>query len=156
MWGNFWTTKFPKIASHLPWNIFILKKQTNNANEKVSLCKRLFLCLLQTIIFINKTFLMTNQSHFSMVYTLIDHRNDVRKCSKLKGNHEPCKWFHCIVKNVLWNLCFSSGLKRLLNHATWQVKLHVSHTCYQQVTTSFHLPLWMFSFFMGVVWMGHW
>ena len=24
-----------------------------------------------------------------MVYTLIDHRNDVIKCSKLKWNHEP-------------------------------------------------------------------
>ena len=24
-----------------------------------------------------------------MVYTFIDHRNDVIKCSKLKWNHEP-------------------------------------------------------------------
>ena len=24
-----------------------------------------------------------------MVYTLIDHRNDLIKCSKLKWNHEP-------------------------------------------------------------------
>ena len=30
-----------------------------------------------------------------MVYTLIDHRNDVIKCSKLKWNHEPQagEWF---------------------------------------------------------------
>ena len=39
-----------------------------------------------------------------MVYTLIDHRNDVIKFSKLKCNHEPQagEWFHCKVLNVLF------------------------------------------------------
>ena len=32
---------------------------------------------------------LTNRPQFSMVNTLIDHRNDVIKCSKLKWNHEP-------------------------------------------------------------------
>ena len=32
---------------------------------------------------------LTNRPQFSMVYTLIDHRIDVIKCSKLKWNHEP-------------------------------------------------------------------
>ena len=31
---------------------------------------------------------LTNRPHFAMVHTLIDHRNDVIKCSKLKKNHE--------------------------------------------------------------------
>ncbi len=44
---------------------------------------------------------LTNRPHFSMVYTLIDHRNDVRKCSKLKWNHEPLgEWFHCKVLDI--------------------------------------------------------
>ena len=34
-------------------------------------------------------FYLTNQPQFSMVYPLIDHRNDVIKCSKLTWNHEP-------------------------------------------------------------------
>ena len=33
--------------------------------------------------------IFTNRPQFSMVYPLIDQRNDVIKCSKLKGNHEP-------------------------------------------------------------------
>jgi len=32
---------------------------------------------------------LTNRPQFPMVYTLVDHRNDVIKCSKLKWNHEP-------------------------------------------------------------------
>ena len=32
---------------------------------------------------------LTNRPQFPMVYTLIDHRNDIIKCSKLKWNHEP-------------------------------------------------------------------
>ena len=32
---------------------------------------------------------LTNRPQFFMVYTLIDHGNDVIKCSKLKWNHEP-------------------------------------------------------------------
>ena len=34
-------------------------------------------------------FYLTNRPQFSMVYTLIDHRNDVIKCSKFKWNHKP-------------------------------------------------------------------
>ena len=47
---------------------------------------------------------LTNWLQFSMVYTLIDHRNDVIKCSKLKWNHESQagQWFHCKVLNILW------------------------------------------------------
>ena len=32
---------------------------------------------------------LTNQPQFSVVYTLIDHRNYVIKCSKPKWNHKP-------------------------------------------------------------------
>ena len=32
---------------------------------------------------------LTNRPQFSMVHTLIDQRNDVIKCSKLKWNHWP-------------------------------------------------------------------
>ena len=32
---------------------------------------------------------LTKRPQFSMVYTPIDHRNDVIECSKLKWNHEP-------------------------------------------------------------------
>ena len=32
---------------------------------------------------------LTNRPQFSMVYTLIDHKNDVIKCSKLRWNHKP-------------------------------------------------------------------
>ena len=32
---------------------------------------------------------LTNRPQFSMAYTVIDHRNDVIKCSKLKWNHGP-------------------------------------------------------------------
>ena len=33
-------------------------------------------------------FYLTNRPQFSMVYTLIDHKNDIIKCSKLKWNHK--------------------------------------------------------------------
>ncbi len=43
-----------------------------------------------------------------MVYTLKDHINDVRKCSKLKWNHEPLgEWFHYKVLDMasfLWSI----------------------------------------------------
>ena len=39
---------------------------------------------IQRIVIFNKS-----TTKFPMVYTLIDHRNDVIKCSKLKWNHEP-------------------------------------------------------------------
>ena len=58
-----------------------------------------------------------------MVYTFIDHRNDVIKCSKLKWNHEPQAngftakfWtFYGVISMVyksvdhgkLWSICFS-------------------------------------------------
>ena len=32
---------------------------------------------------------LTNRPQFSIIYTLIDHRNDFIKCSKLKRNHKP-------------------------------------------------------------------
>ena len=32
---------------------------------------------------------LTNRPQFFEVYTVIDHRDDVIKCSKLKWNHEP-------------------------------------------------------------------
>ena len=37
----------------------------------------------------SETIYLTNRPQFFMLYTLIDHRNDVIKCSKLKWNHEP-------------------------------------------------------------------
>ena len=43
-------------------------------------------------------FFLTNRPQFSMVYTLIDHRNDVIKCSELKCG----SWFQCRVLNILW------------------------------------------------------
>ena len=65
---------------------------------------------------------LTNQSQFSMVSTLRDHRNDVIKCSKLKWNHEPqvssfiAKFWifdstiSMVYKSVdhgkLWSICF--------------------------------------------------
>ena len=65
---------------------------------------------------------LTNGPQFSMVYTLIDHRNDVIKCSKLKWNHEPQAsgftakfWtFYGVISMVyksvdhgkLWSICF--------------------------------------------------
>ena len=36
----------------------------------------------------NKVYWLTNRPQFSVVYTLIDHRNGVIKCSKLKLNHK--------------------------------------------------------------------
>ena len=65
---------------------------------------------------------LTNRPQFFMVYTLIDHGNDVIKCSKLKWNHEPQAsgftakfWtFHDVISMVyksldhgkLWSICF--------------------------------------------------
>ena len=40
---------------------------------------------------------LTNGPQFSMVYTLIDHRNDVIKCSKLQG-------FEHFVASFLWSI----------------------------------------------------
>ena len=64
----------------------------------------------------------TNRQQFFMVYTLIDHTNDVIKCSKLKWNHEPQAsgftakfWtFYGVISMVyksvdhgkLWSICF--------------------------------------------------
>ena len=47
---------------------------------------------------------LTNRLQFSMVFTLIDRRNDVIKCSKLKWNQEKQagEWFHCKVLNIFW------------------------------------------------------
>ena len=65
---------------------------------------------------------LTNRPQFFMVYTLIDHGNDVIKCSKLKWNHEPQAsgftakfWtFYGVISMVyksldhgkLWSICF--------------------------------------------------
>ena len=65
---------------------------------------------------------LTNRPQFSMVNTLIDHRNDVITCSKLKWNHEPQAsgftakfWtFYGVISMVyksvdhgkLWSICF--------------------------------------------------
>ena len=65
---------------------------------------------------------LTNRPQFSMVYILIDHRNDVMKCSKLKWNYEPQAsgfnakfWtFYLVISIVcksadhgnLWLICF--------------------------------------------------
>ena len=35
------------------------------------------------------TIKLTHEPQFYMVYTVIDHRNELIKCSKLKWNHEP-------------------------------------------------------------------
>ena len=46
---------------------------------------------------------LTNRPQFPMVYTLIDHRNDVIKCSKLKWNHEQqASGFTAKFLNILW------------------------------------------------------
>ena len=45
---------------------------------------------------------LTNRPQFSMVYTLIDHINDVIKCSKLKWNHEP--HVTCYVISMVYTL----------------------------------------------------
>ena len=68
------------------------------------------------------TYYLRNQPQFSMVYTLIDYRNDVIKWSKLKWNHEKqvsgftAKFgtFYVIISMVyksvdhgkLWLICF--------------------------------------------------
>ena len=44
----------------------------------------------------------TNRPKFSMVFTLIDRRNDVIKCSKLKLNHKPQTSGFAAVLNILW------------------------------------------------------
>ena len=65
---------------------------------------------------------ITNRPQFFKVYTVIDHRNDVIKCSKLKWNHEPeasgftakFRTFYGVISMVyksgdngkLWSICF--------------------------------------------------
>ena len=74
----------------------------------------LFLCV--------KSGYLANRPQFSMVYTLIDHRNNVIKCSKVKWNHQPQAsgftakfWtFYGVISMVyksvhhgkLWSICF--------------------------------------------------
>ena len=69
---------------------------------------------------------LTNRPQFSMVYTLIDHRNEVIKCSRLKWNHEPkpsgftAKFWtiygiiFMVYKSVdhgkLWSICFTKNI----------------------------------------------
>ena len=49
---------------------------------------------------------LTNRPQFSIVYTLIDHRNDIIKCSKLKWNHLPgsLQSFECFMASFLWSI----------------------------------------------------
>ena len=54
------------------WTVTV--KAANGASGLCCCCLKLYL---------------TNRPHFSMVYTLIDHRKDLIKCSKLNWNHEP-------------------------------------------------------------------
>jgi len=54
-----------------------------------NLQKRCFFFLLNVPLPHYATLGLTNRPQFSVVYTLIDYRNEVIKCSKLKWNHEP-------------------------------------------------------------------
>ena len=46
---------------------------------------------------------LTNRPQFSMVYTVIDHRNDVIKCSETQVEPRAAgEWFHLKVLNILW------------------------------------------------------
>ena len=49
---------------------------------------RRLLVLANNICLHEQEWQLTNQSQFSIVYTVIDHRNDVIKCWKLKWNNE--------------------------------------------------------------------
>ena len=43
-----------------------------------------------------------SQSNY-FFYTLIDHSNDIMKCSKLKWNHKTLdEWFH---SKIIWSIC---------------------------------------------------
>ena len=56
-------------------------------NSKVEV-ERIVFCPAIVFVFVF-FFFLTNRPQFSLVYILIDRRNDVIKCSKLKWNHEP-------------------------------------------------------------------
>ena len=45
--------------------------------------------------------LKSNGQQFSMVYTLIDHRNDVKMFKTQVEPRAAGEWFHCKVLNVL-------------------------------------------------------
>ena len=49
---------------------------------------------------------LTNRPQFSIVYTLIDHRNDIIKYSKLKWNHSPgsLQSFECFMASFLLSI----------------------------------------------------
>ena len=93
---------------------------------------------------------LTNRPQFSMVYTLINHRNDVIKCSKLKWNHEPqaCGYtakfwtFYGVISMVyksvdhrkLWSICFYINIffyeKPKTKRQALRDMLHHSHGLY--------------------------
>ena len=52
---------------------------------------------------------LRNRPKFSMIYTPIDHRNDLIKCSKLKWNHESqasgfLQSFEHFMASFLWSI----------------------------------------------------
>ena len=113
-WGVFGHLVFPRITQvgKVKKRITLIckvQKRLKRAKSRGYWCVRAILGSIKPLP-IHKMLLLsyeeylTNRLQFSMVFTLIDHRNDVIKCSKLKWNHEKQagEWFQCKVLNILW------------------------------------------------------
>ena len=50
---------------------------------------------------------LANRQQFSMVYTLIDHRNEVNMFKTQVEPQAAGEWFHCKVLNILASLLWS-------------------------------------------------
>ena len=69
-----------------------------------------------------------------MVYTLIDHRNDVIKCSKFKWNHKPqADGFTAKVARIKSRIIFTAKSARIKCRKYWSL-FHRSEYRSVQVT----------------------
>ena len=59
--------------------------------------------------------LKSNGQQFSMVYTLIDHRNDVKMFKTQVEPRAAGEWFHCKVLNVLTLFLWSIRVQTMEN-----------------------------------------
>ena len=90
---------------------------------------------------------LTNRPQFSMVYTLIDHINDVIKCPKVKWNHEP--HVTCYVISMVYTLIEHSSRPisaRGFSQLLWK-------SCFLIITLfSSHLDILVFDLSASMLW----
>ena len=73
--------------------------------------------------------LKSNGQQFSMVYTLIDHRNDVKMFKTQVEPRAAGEWFHCKVLNILTLFLWSIRVQTMENRCRFVFYNNIDSFC---------------------------